>query len=274
MPRRLGSRLARLLLVLLASYYLYRAVRFRFLTPDQLGPDLLHKQLWYVGHLLAALAVFVGGPLQFSPTLRARRPALHRLIGRLYIGGATLASLTAIYLGATIEYEGSRLPIVLLGVLWLFFTLAAWRCALDGNMAAHRLFMIRSYGLALVLVWLRLAARRWGGTPPIEPAPTSGQARLAALAHGLLYGLMIALPLLGWLTLSAKAEEIPFFLLQLPALVEKSQAGAKWFKEFHEAGATIGYLLVGLHAAAALYHHYRIGDNTLARILPATPRKR
>ena len=156
MPRRLGSRLARLLLVLLASYYLYRAVRFRFLTPDQLGPDLLHKQLWYVGHLLAALAVFVGGPLQFSPTLRARRPALHRLIGRLYIGGATLASLTAIYLGATIEYEGSRLPIVLLGVLWLFFTLAAWRCALDGNMAAHRLFMIRSYGLALVLVWLRL----------------------------------------------------------------------------------------------------------------------
>lgn len=156
MPRRLGSRLARLLLVLLASYYLYRAVRFRFLTPDQLGPDLLHKQLWYVGHLLAALAVFVGGPLQFSPTLRARRPALHRLIGRFYIGGATLASLTAIYLGATIEYEGSRLPIVLLGVLWLFFTLAAWRCALGGNMAAHRLFMIRSYGLALVLVWLRL----------------------------------------------------------------------------------------------------------------------
>ena len=126
-----------------------------------------------------------------------------------------------------------------------------------------------SLGLAVfVLVWLRLAARRWGGTPPIEPAPTSGQARLAALAHGLLYGLMIALPLLGWLTLSAKAEEIPFFLLQLPALVEKSQAGAKWFKEFHEAGATIGYLLVGLHAAAALSHHHRLRDNTLRRMLP------
>ncbi len=156
MPRRLGSRLARLLLLVLASYYLYRALRYRFLTPDQLGPDLFHKQIWYVGHLLAALAVFLGGPLQFSPTLRARRPALHRLIGRLYIGGATLAALTAVYLGATIEYEGSRLPIVLLGLLWLFFTLAAWRCALAGNFAAHRLFMIRSYGLALVLVWLRL----------------------------------------------------------------------------------------------------------------------
>ena len=156
MPRRLGSRIARLALLVLASYYLYRALHFRFLTPDQLGPALFHKQIWYVGHLLSALAVFLGGPLQFSPTLRDRYPSLHRWIGRLYIGGATLAALTAIYLGATIEYEGSRLPIVLLGLLWLFFTLGAWRCALARNFAAHRLFMIRSYGLALVLVWLRL----------------------------------------------------------------------------------------------------------------------
>jgi uncharacterized membrane protein len=153
---RLGTRIVWLLLLLLSSYYLYRAFRFRFLTPDQLGPSFLHKQVWYVSHLLAALVVFIGGPLQFSSTLRTSRPGFHRLIGRLYVGGATLAALTAIYLGATIEYEGSRLPIVLLGLLWLFFTLAAWRCALARNFAAHRLFMIRSYGLALVLVWLRL----------------------------------------------------------------------------------------------------------------------
>ena len=41
-------------------------------------------------------------------------------------------------------------------LLWLFFTLAAWRCAVVRDFAAHRLFMIRSYGLALVLVWLRV----------------------------------------------------------------------------------------------------------------------
>ena len=156
MPRRLGSRLPRLLLLVLACYYLYRARRFRYLTPDQLGPDLLHKQVWYVGHLLAALAVFLGGPLQVSPTLRSRYPAFHRWTGRLNIGGATLAAVTAIYLSATIERDGSRLPIVTLGLLWLFFTLAAWRCALDRNVSGQRLFMIRSYGLALVLAWLRL----------------------------------------------------------------------------------------------------------------------
>lgn len=65
-------------------------------------------------------------------------------------------ALTAIWLGATIEYEGSRLPIVLLRFVWLFFTLSAWRCAIRRDFDAHRKFMIRSYGLALVLVWLRL----------------------------------------------------------------------------------------------------------------------
>lgn len=151
-----GRKVVWLVLVALSAYYLWRAVTFRFLTPGRLGPDLFNKQLWYVAHLAAALAVLVGGPLQFIPSLRAKRPRLHRLIGRWYVGGATVAALTAIYLGATIEYEGSRLPIVLLGLLWLFFTLAAWRSAVARNFSAHRLFMIRSYGLALVLVWLRV----------------------------------------------------------------------------------------------------------------------
>jgi uncharacterized membrane protein len=98
-----------------------------------------------------------GAPLQFIPSLRAKRPRLHRVIGRLYVAGASLAALTAIYLGAIVgEYEGSQLPIGLLGLLWLFFTLSAWRCAIRYDFDAHRLFMIRSYGMALVLVWLRL----------------------------------------------------------------------------------------------------------------------
>lgn len=140
----------------LAAYYLYRAISFRFLTPDQLGPTLLNKQLWFILHLVLALPVLIAAPLQFSQRLRKARPALHRNLGRLYVICATLAGLTAIYLGATIEYEGSRLPIVLLGFLWIFFTLAAWRCAVLRDFAAHRQFMIRSFGLALVLVWLRL----------------------------------------------------------------------------------------------------------------------
>ena len=125
MGRTIAWRLWWLLLLGLSAYYLYRAVSFRFLTPDQLGPTLLNKQFWYVGHFVFALPVLIGAPIQFNQRLRKSRPSLHRTIGKIYVASATLAALSALYLGATIQYEGSRLPIVLLALLWLFSTLPA-----------------------------------------------------------------------------------------------------------------------------------------------------
>lgn len=144
------------LLAVLAAYYLYRAVDYRFLHAGRLGPSLFDKQLWYAGHVLLALPVVFGAPLQFLPGLRQARPRLHRWIGRAYVFGASGAAILAVYLGAITEYEGSRLSIVITGLLWLFFTLVAWRAAVARNYAVHRAFMIRSYTLALVLVWLRV----------------------------------------------------------------------------------------------------------------------
>jgi len=141
---------------LLCVYYLYQTIAYRFVTPGRLGPTLLDKQLWFWVHLVFALPVLIGAPLQFWTRLRTSRPRLHRAIGKAYVIGATVAALTALYLGATIEYEGSRLPLVMLAAIWLFFTLAAWRRARARDFAGHRLFMIRSYNLALVFIWLRL----------------------------------------------------------------------------------------------------------------------
>lgn len=143
-------------LAALSAYYLYRAVDYRFLHANRLGPSLFNKQLWYFSHALLALPVVFGAPLQFLPKLRQSAPYIHRWIGRVYVIGASGAAILAIYLGVTIEYEGSRLSIAITGTLWLFFTLAAWRAAVARNFVAHRAFMIRSYTLALVLVWLRL----------------------------------------------------------------------------------------------------------------------
>ena len=87
--------------------------------------------------------------------------------------------------------------------------------------------------------------------------------------HFALYALMIGMPLLGWLTLSAGGKLIPFFGLQLPPLAGESKVVADWAKEIHEVGRTIGYFLIGLHAAAALYHHYFVRDDTLQRMMPS-----
>ncbi|MDZ4674773.1 MAG: DUF2306 domain-containing protein [Gemmatimonadota bacterium] len=155
--RRRWTYLGLSLIAALSLYYLYRAITYRFLSPGRLGPELFNKQLWYFSHVAFALPVLFGAPLQFITSLRVRAPQLHRAIGKAYVVGACSAALLAIYLGAIVgEYEGSRLSIALTGLIWIFFTLAAWRLAVAQNVRAHRAFMIRSYTMALVLVWLRL----------------------------------------------------------------------------------------------------------------------
>ena len=117
-----------------------------------------------------------------------------------------------------------------------------------------------------VLVWLRLAARRAGGTPPITPAPAAWQDWSAKLVHIALYGLMIGMPIGGWLMLSAKGEAVPFFGLTLPPLVGPNEELAELIEEVHETAGKAGYGLIALHAAAALFHHYVQRDNTLRRM--------
>jgi cytochrome b561 len=119
-----------------------------------------------------------------------------------------------------------------------------------------------------VLVWLRLLARLTGPTPGIEPNPPQWQMLSAKLIHLALYALMIGLPLSGWVMLSAAGKPIPFYGLQLPALIGQNKELAEQIKEVHEAAATVGYILAGLHALAALVHHYLVKDNTLLRMLP------
>jgi cytochrome b561 len=128
-------------------------------------------------------------------------------------------------------------------------------------------------GLAVfALVFLRMAIRLAGASPRIQPEPVVWQTRLAGLMHLALYAFMIAMPLLGWLTLSAAGKPIPFFGLHLPALLGVDKALAGSLEEIHETIGTIGYYLIGLHAAAALFHHYVIHDTTLLRMLPRRSR--
>jgi len=120
----------------------------------------------------------------------------------------------------------------------------------------------------LLLVTLRIYARVTSATPIITPELSPAQHMAAKLGHLALYGLMIAMPILGWLILSTAAKPIPFFGLELPALMGENKDLAKSLKEIHETIGVIGYYLVAAHVLAALYHHHIRKDNTLTRILP------
>lgn len=122
------------------------------------------------------------------------------------------------------------------------------------------------------LVFIRLACRLTGPTPAIHPPVPRWQHRLAAAMHGVLYLFLIGMPVLGWLIVSAEGKPVPFFGLELPALWGTDREFAHRVEDIHEIIGEVGYYLVGLHAAAALFHHYFVRDNTLLRMLPGKAR--
>jgi polyisoprenoid-binding protein YceI len=94
--------------------------------------------------------------------------------------------------------------------------------------------------------------------------------RMAAEAtHVLLYLLMFAVPLSGWLMSSAKGFQTVWFgVLPLPDLLDKNKELGDLLKEVHEA---LNFGMAGLvlaHAGAALKHHFIDRDDVLARMLP------
>lgn len=124
-----------------------------------------------------------------------------------------------------------------------------------------------SFGLLVFgLFWLRVAFRLLGNTPAIVPAPPVWQEKLAKLGHLALYAIMVLMPLVGWAALSAFGKPIPFFGMELPALMAENKELGRTIKEVHEAGGNLAYFLIGGHALAALYHHYFMKDNTLRRM--------
>lgn len=125
---------------------------------------------------------------------------------------------------------------------------------------------------AFLLVLVRLAWRA-GHRPP--PLPASMPELLQLVAHGghlALYGLMLAMPLSGWLMSSAKGFQTVWFgLLPIPDLLAKDKALGDLLQNVHATLAVLFVLILVGHVAAALKHHFIDRDDILTRMLPARP---
>ena len=132
----------------------------------------------------------------------------------------------------------------------------------------------------LVLSLLRLG---WRLTHPVPPLPVTlrpWEKVLARVTHIAFYGLMIGLPVSGWMMVSASPRNIPtvvfgaFTLPHLPVLhaLPNKAPVADALKEVHEIGAIAIAVLLALHVAGALKHHFILRDGVLARMLPIAAR--
>lgn len=128
----------------------------------------------------------------------------------------------------------------------------------------------KSFGLTiLALVALRLAWRLYAGKPRPVPGMPHWQQDVATLTHWMLYALLFAMPLSGWLLNSAAGFPLQWFgLVNLPAIADRDHDMRELAEDLHEWMFWALVALALVHAAAALYHHLFRRDATLARMLP------
>lgn len=134
----------------------------------------------------------------------------------------------------------------------------------------HKWLGVTVFFLAL----LRLIWRATHTPPPLPATMPRWQQHAAQLEHYLLYALMLAIPLSGWLMSSAKGFQTVYFgVLPLPDLVGKDKVLGDMLRDLHEALNLILLAGVGVHVAAALKHQLIDHDGILARMLPFLDRR-
>lgn len=124
------------------------------------------------------------------------------------------------------------------------------------------------------LVVLRLLWRAWHPAPPLPATTPLWQQRLAQITHWALYGLLLLIPISGWLMSSAKGfQTVVFSVLPLPDVLAADEALGERLAAVHWWLNKTLLALVLLHAAAALKHHFIDRDGLIWRMLPARPRQ-
>ena len=121
----------------------------------------------------------------------------------------------------------------------------------------------------IVIRWLW----RIGHPVPLVTADVpEWEGKVAGATHALLYALLVANPFLGWANASARDWDIVVFGQSLPHLVAVQSRIGRLAGDVHVYLAWSLLALVGLHVAAALYHHFGRHDRVLQRMLPGAGR--
>jgi uncharacterized membrane protein len=108
-------------------------------------------------HGLAGITALTLGAVQFSSRLRRTRPALHRAIGKVYIGAVCVSAPMAIYMGSgPLEPVTIHVEQWFQGGFWLFSALMALVCIRNKQIPLHKAWMMRSYAFTLVFIFSRV----------------------------------------------------------------------------------------------------------------------
>ena len=131
--------------------------RFWFNPADPHWKHIAPVKYLLMLHGLAGVIALGVGAMQMSGRIRRDRPALHRLLGKIYITAVCISAPVAIYMGtSTLEPDSIRVEQIFQGGFWLLSALVAWACIRSNQMALHKTWMMRSYAFTLIFITSRV----------------------------------------------------------------------------------------------------------------------
>lgn len=170
--------------------------------------------------------------------------------------------------------SGSRffhwlIALLVLGMLAVGFFLDE----IPDQFAATAYMVHKSLGLSiLLLVILRIIWLIKSGRPPLPENVPLWEKLLSRLVQYSMYLFLILMPLSGWI-MSVAADRTPsyfgFFNVPFPGVTPDKSLSDLMF-EFHETIAWILIVLIVLHVAGALKHHFIDRDDVLRKMLPGS----
>ena len=183
------------------------------------------------------------------------------------------AKISSIPVAVTLRHPSPIIYAHWLSVLALavVFTLVIWRDWIDEDalratlLNGHRLFGLVVGSLAII----RLLVRSRYAMAPTHAAQPRLQRLAAELSHGLVYVLLLSLPMLGWLLTNARGQAVSLAgRITLPRLLAQDLDLADTLETVHGTVAWGLAALIALHLLAVVWHHWVRRDKVLVAMLP------
>ena len=125
----------------------------------------------------------------------------------------------------------------------------------EESVRAFYFLLHKSLGITVAgLILIRIIWRLTHKVPPLPDTVNKWQQKAAGAIHGLLYTIMIAMPLSGYLQSMYSSYDTKLWGLVLPRIVESDKQMRGVFSEVHELLAFIFIALISIHIAAAIKH--------------------
>jgi uncharacterized membrane protein len=110
-----------------------------------------------MAHIIPGLLFVTLAPLQFVRSLRTRRPAVHRWMGRILVADAAIIGASALVMSPQMAVGGANetAATMLFAILFLFALVKGFIAIRRGQTAAHREWMIRAFAIGFAVAFIR-----------------------------------------------------------------------------------------------------------------------